>query len=217
MTRSRSKTSRPRARAVGGIRGRNSMRYAPLASAISAILSAGMPAHAASDTEAGTGALEEIVVTAQKKVENLQNVPISIEVLDGEKIEKLHIANLDDYVKFSPSVAYVRGEGQGGNGEPGTSHVYIRGGVSGGTNHSGSQPSVGTYLDEEPVTTIDGTVDVHLYDISRIEVLEGPQGTLYGASSEAGTIRVITHKPDPAKFAAGQYVARNHVQPGWLG
>src|SRR5450432_4707939 len=104
MTRSRLKTSGPRARDLGRIRGRNSMRYAPLASAISAILSAGMPAHAASDTEASTGALDEIVVTAQKKVENLQNVPISIEVLDSEKIEKLHIANLDDYVKYSPGI-----------------------------------------------------------------------------------------------------------------
>lgn len=109
------------------------MRYAPLASAISAILVGGMPAYAASDTEAGTGALDEIVVTAQKKVENLQNVPISIEVLDSEKIEKLHIANLDDYVKYSPGIALVRGEGQGGNGEPGTSHIYMRGVVSGGT------------------------------------------------------------------------------------
>ena len=82
--------------------------------------------------------------------------------------------------------------------------MYIRGVVSGGDgNHSGSQPSVGTYLDEQPVTTIDGTIDVHIYDVARIEVLEGPQGTLYGASSESGTIRIITNKPDPTKFAAG--------------
>ena len=140
------------------------------------------------------------MVTAQKKVENLQNVPISIEVLDSEKIEKLHIANLDDYVKYSPGIALVRGEGQGGNGQPGTSHIYMRGVVSGGTNHSGSQPSVGVYLDEEPVTTIDGTVDVHIYDIQRIEVLEGPQGTLFGASSQAGTVRIISNKPDPTQI-----------------
>jgi iron complex outermembrane recepter protein len=217
MTRSRSHTSGPRARDVGRIGGLHSMRYAPLASAISAIL-AGIPvAHAASDTEASSGALEEIVVTAQKKVENLQNVPISIEVLDGEKIEKLHIQNLDDYVKFSPSIAYVRGEGQGGNGEPGTSHVYIRGVVSGGTNHSGSQPSVGTYLDEEPVTTIDGTVDVHIYDIQRIEVLEGPQGTLFGASSQSGTVRIITNKPDPTKFEASYDLGVNQVDHGGVG
>ena len=63
-------------------------------------------------------------------------------------------------------------------------------------NHSGSLPSVGTYLDEQPVTTIGGTLDVHIYDIARIESLAGPQGTLYGASSEAGTIRIITNKPE---------------------
>ena len=74
-------------------------------------------------------------------------------------------------------------------------------------NHSGSSPRVGTYYDEQPVTTIDGTVDVHIYDIARIEVLEGPQGTLYGASSESGTIRIITNKPDPTKFEAGYDVS----------
>ena len=74
----------------------------------------------------------------------------------------------------------------------------MRGVVSGADgNHSASQPSVGIYLDEQPITTIDGTLDIHVYDIARIEVLAGPQGTLYGASSEAGTIRIITNKPDP--------------------
>ena len=81
-------------------------------------------------------------------------------------------------------------------------------------NHSGSQPTVGTYLDEQPVTTIDGTPDVHLYDIQRIEVLEGPQGTLYGASSEAGTVRIITNKPDPTKFSASYDVQINKVGHG---
>ena len=75
--------------------------------------------------------------------------------------------------------------------------VYMRGVATGGDgNHSGSLPSVGTYLDEQPVTTIGGTLDVHIYDIARIESLAGPQGTLYGASSQAGTIRIITNKPE---------------------
>ena len=192
------------------------LRVLPLASAISAIL-AGVPvAHAA--TEAEPVGLEEIVVTAQKKSENLQSVPISIEVFDSRKLEELNVVSLDDYVKYSPSVAYVRGQGQGGNGQPGSAHVYMRGVVSGGDgNHSGSQPSVGTYLDEQPVTTIDGTVDVHIYDIQRIEVLEGPQGTLYGASSQAGTIRIITNKPDPTKFEAGYDVSGNKVNHGGTG
>ena len=186
----------------------------------------GMPAasmllacmQAAYAADADEGALGEIVVTAQKRSENLQDVPISIEVLDGAKLDQLHITNLDDYVKYSPSVSYVRGQGQGGNGQPGSAHVYMRGVVSGGDgNHSGPQPSVGVYLDEQPVTTIDGTPDVHIYDIERIEVLEGPQGTLYGASSEAGTVRILTNKPDATKFSAGYDVDVNRVDHGGTG
>jgi iron complex outermembrane recepter protein len=170
------------------------------------------------DDASDVGSLQEVVVTAQKAVENLQSVPLSIEVLDTKTLEQLNIANVDDYVKYSPSVSYVRAQGQGGNGEPGTSHVYMRGVVSGGDgNHSGSQPSVGVYFDEQPVTTIDGTVDVHVYDVQRIEVLEGPQGTLYGASSEAGTIRIISNKPDPSKFEAGYDVDGNTVDHGGAG
>jgi iron complex outermembrane recepter protein len=201
---------------AGRPRGRP-MRYAPLASAISAILAGGIPlAHGAAETE--TGALEEIVVTAQKKTENMQDVPISISVFDNAQLEKLHINDLDGYVKFSPSISYVRSQGQGGNGQPGSSHIYIRGVVSGGDgNHSGSQPSVGTYLDEQPVTTIDGTPEVHIYDMARIEVLEGPQGTLYGASSQAGTVRLITNKPDPTKFEGGYDVSGSWVDHGGLG
>ena len=174
-------------------------------------------AHAQEATD-NTGGLAQVVVTAEKRTENVQNVPVSIQVLDSEKLNELNVVSLDDYVKLSPSVSYVRGQGQGGNGEPGSSHVYMRGVVSGGDgNHSGSQPSVGTYLDEQPVTTIDGTPDMHIYDVERIEVLEGPQGTLYGASSESGTIRIITNKPDPSKFAAGIDVQADHVQRGSMG
>src|SRR2546429_4446467 len=188
-------------------------RGIPVASA----LLVAMPAAYAQQTPATTGAgataggLEEVVVTAQKRVENLQDVPISVQVLDTAKLDQLNIATIDDYVKFAPGIAYVRGEGQGGNGEPGESHIYIRGIASGGTNHSGSQPSVGEYLDEQPVTTIDGNVDIHIFDIQRIEVLEGPQGTLYGASSQSGTVRIITNKPDPTKFSAGLDVQGNHI------
>ena len=67
------------------------------------------------------------MVTAQKRTENLQNVPISIEVLDNAKLEQLHVVSLDDYVKYSPSITYSRAEGQGGNGQPGTlAHLHAR-------------------------------------------------------------------------------------------
>jgi iron complex outermembrane receptor protein len=220
MTRSRFTAGPQRPNAAGRPRDHRShvLRRLPLASAISAILAGGVPAavHAAAETENAT--LEEVVVTAQKRTENLQNVPISIEVLSGAQLEALDVGGLDGYVKYSPSISYSRGQGQGGNGQPGSSHIYMRGVVSGANeNHSGSQPSVGTYLDEQPVTTIDGTPDVHLYDIQRIEVLEGPQGTLYGASSEAGTVRIITNKPDPTKFSASYDVQANKVGVGGNG
>ncbi|MDE2052656.1 MAG: TonB-dependent receptor, partial [Gammaproteobacteria bacterium] len=162
--------------------------------------------------------LQTIVVTAEKIQENLQSVPISVEVFDNKKLRQLNIVNLDDYVEFAPAVSYVRSQGEGGNGEPGSSLIYIRGVVSGGDgNHSGSEPSVGVYLDEQPVTTITGALPLHIYDISRVEVLEGPQGTLFGASSEAGTIRMITNKPDPHKFAAGYNLQVNKIESGGVG
>ena len=142
------------------------------------------------------------MVSAQKRTENLQNVPLSIQALGNEKIEELHLQSFGDYANFLPSLSYQNG-GQSPAG-PGFSRAYMRGVASGDTgNHSGSSPSVGTYLDEQPVTTISGALDIHLYDIARVEALAGPQGTLYGASSQAGTIRIITNKPDPSGFAAG--------------
>ena len=92
------------------------------------------------------------------------------------------------------------GCGGGYGAGPGFAAVYMRGVASGGDgNHSGSLPSVGMYLDEQPITTIQGALDIHMYDIARVEALAGPQGTLYGASSQAGTIRIITNKPDPTR------------------
>ena len=131
----------------------------------------------------------EIVVTAQKREESLQSVPISIQALSTKKLDQLGISNFNEYAQQLPSVSFQ-------TSAPGVTNVYMRGVASGGDgNHSGSLPSVGVYLDEQPVTTIGGTLDVHVYDIARIESLAGPQGTLYGASSEAGTIRIITNKP----------------------
>src|SRR5215204_1591903 len=135
----------------------------------------------------------EIIVTAQKREENLQDVPISVQAIGTRRLDQLNISNFEDYTKQLPSVSFL-------TTQPGVTTVYMRGvSAAGGTNaegnHSGPLPQVGSYLDEQPVTTIGGTLDVHIYDIARIESLSGPQGTLYGASSEAGTIRIITNKP----------------------
>jgi outer membrane receptor protein involved in Fe transport len=115
-------------------------------------------------------------------------------------------------------VTYTVGGAGAGNGGPGFANVSMRGVTSGNDgNHSGSLPTVGIYLDENPITTIGGALDVHIYDIARVEALSGPQGTLYGASSEAGTIRIITNRPDPSKFSAAFDVNVNSVDHGSVG
>ena len=171
-------------------------------------LLAGMSVAYAQTTEGG---LEEIIVTAQKRSEDLQSVPLSIQAFSTQKLEELNVQKFDDYVKYLPSVSYQ-------TFGPGFASVYMRGVASGGDgNHSGSLPSVGIYLDEQPITTIQGALDVHLYDIQRVEALAGPQGTLYGASSQAGTLRIITNKPDASAFEASYGLEVNSVEGGDLG
>ncbi|HEY2481739.1 MAG TPA: TonB-dependent receptor [Caulobacteraceae bacterium] len=167
----------------------------------------------AADAAAASGAtvIGEVVVTAEKRSENLQKVPMSITAIDTKKLDELHITQFQDYVKFLPSVSIQ-------TFAPGQNSIYIRGVSDGGNaNHSGPEPIVGTYLDEQPVTTINGSLDVHIYDIARVEVLEGPQGTLYGASSEAGTVRIITNKPSTAGFSGALDVTGNWVDHGGEG
>jgi iron complex outermembrane recepter protein len=204
MTRSRQRKLRRVAAKIGG---KAAWRALPLASAL---LTCIHPAQAADTGE--TVVLEEITVTAQKRTENLQDVPLSIQAFGTARLEELHISSFDDYAKYLPSVSFQK------VGSPSVEHTYMRGVSSGGDgNHSGSQPSVGMYLDEQPVTTIDGNLNIHLYDIERVEALAGPQGTLYGASSQAGTIRIISNKPDPTGFKAGYDVGVNQVSHGGVG
>ena len=171
----------------------------------------------AADKPARTAELEKVTVTAQKRTENLQEVPVSIQVLGEQKLEQQNVADFQDFAQLLPSVSF-NSAGGGVFPGPGFVQVYMRGVVSGGDgNHSGSQPSVGMYLDEQPITTIQGALDVHIYDVARIEALAGPQGTLYGASSQAGTIRIITNKPDPSGFASNFSLEANTIEHGGMG
>ncbi len=175
------------------------------------VLTPAMAQAAEAEAEAEAPAGDEIIVTAQKREENLQSVPISIQALGTAKLEQYNVSNFNDYTKLLPSVSFQ-------TSQPGSTNVYFRGVASGGDgNHSGSLPSVGVYLDEQPITTIGGTLDVHIYDVQRLEALSGPQGTLYGASSEAGTLRIITNKPDTKGFDAGFDSEINHVKSGDVG
>jgi len=161
--------------------------------------------------------LGTVVVTAQKRTENLQKVPISMNVLANDQLEALHVQDFKDYVQYLPGVTFQSGGG-GVQAGPGFAAIYMRGVTDGSNrNHSGSQPTVGVYLNDQPVTTIQGPVDIHMYDIARVEVLKGPQGTLYGASAEAGALRIITNKPDPSGFAANYTLSANQVSHGGIG
>ena len=161
--------------------------------------------------EAAGSDSDVIVVTAQKREQNLQDVPIAINAIGNEKLDQLQVSELQDVVKFLPSVTIQ----QGG---PGFAQVYFRGVASGeNANHSASLPTVGTYLDEMPITTIQGALDLHAYDLARVEALAGPQGTLYGASSMAGTLKLVTNAPDPSGLYGSAGVEFNNVAHGDFG
>ena len=153
----------------------------------------------------------DIIVTATRRAEPLQRVPISIQALGGQKLAEQQVSSFDDYAKMLPSVSF-------NSGGPSQAQIYFRGINSGGDGLDvGSLPTVGLYLDDIPVTTIGSAIDLHIYDINRVEGLAGPQGTLFGASSLAGTLRIITNKPDPSKFEAGYDLEVNKFGKGDFG
>jgi len=138
------------------------------------------------EAPAGEGAGGEIIVTAQKRAEDIRTVPISLSVLSGAALKDQKIASYDDLSRAVPGVAF-----NAVAGEEGRTNIVIRGvsSVSGAS-------TVGLYLDDVSITVPnlyrDGSIEVRLPDFERVEVLRGPQGTLYGDSSEGGTIRYIT-------------------------
>lgn len=147
-----------------------------------------------------TGGVTTIIVTAQKRSEDLQDVPVSVSAIGEEALEDLNIDTFDDYLDQLPTVT------AGGSG-PGQSTIYIRGLASTTPNLttagvSGLAPNVAMYLDEQPLAQPGRNLDVYAADMQRIEVLSGPQGTLFGASSQAGVVRLITNKPSLSGFDA---------------
>jgi iron complex outermembrane receptor protein len=166
------------------------------------------------DTVADSGQLEEVVVTATKRSENAQDVPSSIEVLSSATLENLGVKDFNDYALLVPSLSFT-------STGPGSAQLYFRGLSDGSVNlveTSGVQPTVAVYLDEQPVTNAGRSLDLEIYDIERIEALSGPQGTLFGASSEAGTVRIITKAPNPAGEDFGtdfSYALSPHGDPSY--
>jgi len=157
----------------------------PLAAAVITALSPAGPALAQEDDEA---ALEVIVVTATKRELNLQDVPHNIDVLSTVELERIGAKSLEDLIKALPSVAL-------NNTVPGRNSLVIRG-ISSGAFEYRTDSQVAVYLDEQPMTTNSQQVGIRAIDMERVESLAGPQGTLFGSSSQTGTLRYITNKPN---------------------
>jgi len=164
-------------------------------SAIGALSASEAGAQTAPSTPTST--VGEVVVTAQKRSENLQNVPISLSVLGGSNLEK---TNTDDFAKVArmvPGISFI-------DLGPGQSQLSIRGVTTGGVarDDTARKESVGVYLNEIPVSVALFNPDLDTYDLNRVEILRGPQGTLYGAGSMSGTVRLITNEANTHSYDA---------------
>jgi outer membrane receptor protein involved in Fe transport len=187
-----------------------------LFSAISAALAAGgssaalAQTDAAGEAEAAAGGLEEITVTARKREEHIQDIPQSIQAFSQAEIERVGIKSLQYVAKFVPAMTVV-GQGAGLN------KIVFRG-LADSARPYIADSSAAIYLDEQPLTTGAQSPEIRPIDLERIETLAGPQGTLYGASSQSGTVRYIVAKPDVTEFsgnAGGGLHSVEHGDVGW--
>ena len=185
----------------------------PLASAIGFALATGLTSFAAIAQDAETeekvksgAALEEIIVTANKRDTDMQDLPQSIQAFTTDQIEKLGFENMQDYLKAIPSMSAVAVT-------PGRNEVVFRG-ISTGTGEWRTDSSVAVYLDEIPMTSPTQQVDPRMVDIQRVEALPGPQGTLFGSSSQSGALRIITNKPDHSGRYGWVDVGANYMAEG---
>ena len=164
--------------------------------AVAAALAAAAPPVRAAAPEISGGVLQEVVVTARKREENIQDVPLSIDVFTKKDLQNLGITGFEDYAEKVPSISFI-------SVGPGT-QLFVMRGVSDGSNPNYANSSAtGTFLDDASLSYFGVQPDLHLYDIERIEVLNGPQGTTFGAGSMAGAVRYITNKPNVNDFSAG--------------
>ncbi|MBV8851937.1 MAG: TonB-dependent receptor plug domain-containing protein, partial [Sinobacteraceae bacterium] len=167
-----------------------------------------------SDNSSESGGLEEVTVTAERRSQSIQSVPIAMQAFTAESLQQLNVQTFEDYVKFLPNVTTA-------NNGPGQNEVFMRGLSAGsqpsqGSASTGLWPNVAIYLDNQSGQLPNRNLDIYAADLNRIEVLEGPQGTLYGAGAEAGVIRYITNQPKldavEASVKAG-YSATAHGDP----
>jgi iron complex outermembrane recepter protein len=160
---------------------------------------------AAAPASPATEALATVTVTAERRTENIQDVPISMQALTAQTLQQLNVSTFDDYLRYLPNVTSA-------NNGPGQNEVFMRGLSAGsqatqGGGSTAAWPNVAIYLDNQSGQLPGRNLDIYAADLNRIEVLEGPQGTLFGAGAEAGAIRYITNEPKldttEASFKAG--------------
>jgi iron complex outermembrane recepter protein len=166
-----------------------------VAYAVSTVLSgyAGVTWAAADSDTSESYEIQEIVVTAERREESVQNVPITIQAVTGEQLQQLDVTTFEDLIKYTPNVT------TSANG-PGGGNIFMRGLSSGGSGNQSQSttapfPNVALYLDDQSMQFPARNLDVYMVDMERVEVLEGPQGTLFGGGAQAGALRYITNKP----------------------
>ena len=184
-------------------------------SALSAIAIMNAAAYSGVISAQSQATIEEVVVTSRKKEEGLQSVPLSVSALGEEALEQKGVNVFEDYLLQLPGVT------AGGSG-PGNNTIYIRGLASTTpalttAGVAGLAPNVSFYLDEQPLAQPGRNLDVYAADVSRVEVLSGPQGTLFGASSQAGVVRMITNKPVIGESASSLEVESRYMEEGDMG
>lgn len=140
----------------------------------------------------------DIIVTAQRRNESIQDVPMTLQALTGDNLSQLNVVSFNDLLKFTPNVTFAS------NG-PGQGAIYMRGLSAGFAGNQSSAtiayfPNVALYLDDQSMQFPARNADVYMADLERVEVLEGPQGTLFGGGAQAGAVRYITNKPNVSKF-----------------
>lgn len=178
------------------------LQHSAVMAAIAVLAPAGVAAQTPSSTEGGAGdeasRLGVVVVTAERRSESVKQVPSSVTAIGGARLEELGAARIDDFVSLIPGLNYV-------GGRPGARQLILRGISSGGDQQSAT---VGTYIDEVPIgssTALNGgsriKPDIDAFDLERLEVLRGPQGTLYGANSLGGLLKYVTVAPDAKRFS----------------
>ena len=182
-----------------------------LAGAACAALFVPIVSHAA-DAASANATVQELVVTANKREEKIQDVPMAVSAIGGEELDKLQVRSFGDYAALIPGLTVT-------SGGPGVNHLILR-----GLSSSGAASTVAVYVDETPMGSSSGLVDGSIFssdfdtfDMQRIEVLRGPQGTLYGANAEGGLLKFVTQAPDPKGFSGNLQLSTESISHGQNG